>query len=53
MTDAGAYLGALEAWRSLLDGLDPDASEKVRLGNYERLFDYARIRVRAWEAAQR
>ncbi|MXW38319.1 MAG: amidohydrolase family protein [Acidobacteria bacterium] len=51
-TDADAYLGALEVWRPLLDGLDPDASEKVRLGNYERLFDSARERVRAWEAAQ-
>ena len=52
-TDADAYLGALEAWRPLLDGLDPDASEQVRLGNYERLFNSARERVRAWEAAQR
>lgn len=52
-TDAATYLGALEIWRPLLDGLDPDASEKVRLGNYERLFDSARERVRAWEAAQR
>ncbi len=51
--DAATYLGALEIWRPLLDGLDPDASEKVRLGNYERLFDSARERVRAWEAAQR
>ena len=52
-TEAGAYLGALEAWRPLLDGLDPEASAKLRLGNYERLFDTARDRVRAWEAAQR
>ena len=52
-TDAASYLGALEAWRGLLDGLDPDASRKVRLGNYERLFDAARERVRAWEASQR
>lgn len=52
-TDADPYLGALEAWRPLLDGLDPEASEKVRLRNYERLFDAARARVRAWEAAQR
>ena len=51
-TQADSYLGALEVWRPLLDGLDRDASEKVRLGNYERLFDSARIRVRAWEAAQ-
>ena len=51
--DAASYLGALEAWRPLLDGLDPEASELLRLGNYERLFDAARERVRAWEAAQR
>jgi len=24
---------------------------KVRVGNYERLFDAARTKVRAWEAA--
>lgn len=29
--------------------LTPDASYKVRIGNYERLFDQARINVRAWE----
>ena len=52
-TDAASYLGALEVWRPLLDSLDPDAGEQVRLGNYERLFDSARERVRAWEAAQR
>lgn len=31
--------------------LTKDASEKVRKGNYERLFDAARPKVRAWEAA--
>ena len=31
--------------------LTPEASEKVRKGNYERLFDRARKQVRAWEAA--
>jgi predicted TIM-barrel fold metal-dependent hydrolase len=31
--------------------LSKDASEKVRKGNYERLFDAARPKVRAWEAA--
>jgi hypothetical protein len=31
--------------------LTPDASEKVRLKNYERLFDDARRKVRAWEKA--
>jgi hypothetical protein len=29
--------------------LTPEASEKVRKGNYERLFDAARVKVRAWE----
>jgi hypothetical protein len=32
--------------------LSQEASEKVRKGNYERLFDNARLKVRAWEAAQ-
>jgi hypothetical protein len=31
--------------------LTPDASYKVRLGNYERLFDAAAVKVRAWEKA--
>ena len=29
--------------------LPPDLSEKLRKGNYTRLFDEARQRVRAWE----
>jgi hypothetical protein len=32
--------------------LTPEASEKVRKGNYERLFNAARTKVRAWEQAQ-
>jgi predicted TIM-barrel fold metal-dependent hydrolase len=35
----------------LWKALTPEASEKVRKGNYERLFDAARHNVRAWEAA--
>lgn len=31
--------------------LTPEASYKVRIGNYERLFDQARTSVRAWEKA--
>jgi len=31
--------------------LNKDASEKVRRANYERLFDRARQKVRAWELA--
>ena len=32
-------------WKLLTEG----ASHKVRIGNYEQLFDEARLRVRAWE----
>lgn len=35
-----------EAWE-----LPPETSEKVRKDNYERLFDEARRKVRAWEKA--
>jgi hypothetical protein len=31
--------------------LSKNASEKLRKGNYERIFDEARTRVRAWEKA--
>jgi hypothetical protein len=31
--------------------LTPQAKEKLLKGNYERLFDAARIKVRAWEKA--
>ena len=31
--------------------LTPDASQKTRIGNYLRLFDQGRSRVRAWEKA--
>jgi hypothetical protein len=36
-------------YKPLWDALDPQASENVRLRNYERLFDEARRRVRIWE----
>jgi hypothetical protein len=35
----------------LWDLLDKTTSEKVRKGNYERIFDAARVSVRAWEKA--
>jgi hypothetical protein len=34
-------------WRALR----PEASRKIRFGNYERLFDEGRRRVRVWEKA--
>ena len=35
----------------LLAELTPDARNKLLKGNYERLFDAGRIKVRAWEKA--
>ncbi|MGH7726860.1 MAG: amidohydrolase family protein [Candidatus Eiseniibacteriota bacterium] len=45
------YFGVFEMYEPLWKALTPEASEKVRKGNYERLFDAARIKVRAWEKA--
>ena len=38
-----------DAYAPLWAALTPEASTKVRKGNYERLFDEARRKVRAWE----
>ena len=45
------YLKVYDMYAPLFAKLTPEASEKVRKGNYERLFDEARRRVRAWEGA--
>jgi hypothetical protein len=37
-------------WDPVWSRLDPEASRKIRTGNYERLFDAARERVRDWES---
>ncbi len=50
-TDQTAYLKVYHMYAPLFAQLTPEASEKVRKGNYERLFDEARRRVRAWEKA--
>jgi predicted TIM-barrel fold metal-dependent hydrolase len=49
-TDRAAYLRVFHRYEALWAALTPDASAKVRFGNYERLFGIARQRVRAWEA---
>ena len=49
--DARAYYGVYEMYAPLWRQLTPEASLKVRKGNYERLFDEARRRVRGWERA--
>lgn len=45
------YLKVYETYKPLFALLTPDASERLRLKNYERLFDEARSKVRAWEKA--
>ncbi len=45
------YLKVYDLYAPLFAALPPDVSEKLRMGNYERLFDAARLRVRAWERA--
>ena len=50
--DTTQYYAVFESYRPLWAQLSPDASAKVRKGNYERLFDAARLKVRAWEKMQ-
>ena len=45
------YLRVYYQYGPLWKLLDNDASEKVRKGNYEHIFDAARTKVRAWERA--
>jgi hypothetical protein len=48
-TNQDQYLKIYSLYEPLWRLLTKDASEKVRKTNYERLFDAARKRVRAWE----
>ena len=47
--DQTAYLKTYRLYEPLFAQLTPAASELVRKGNYARLFDAARRKVRAWE----
>jgi len=49
--DQTAYLKVYRAYAPLFARLTPEASARLRKGNYVRLFDEARRRVRAWEKA--
>lgn len=49
--DQAAQLRVFDMWGPVWAKLTPEASRKVRIGTYERLFDAARKNVRAWEAA--
>ena len=46
------YLKTYTLYAPLLSKLTPDAKHLLLKGNYERIFDEARKRVRKWEAAQ-
>jgi hypothetical protein len=49
-SEAAKYRKVYDMYAPLWTSLTPEASELVRKGNYERLFDQARRKVRAWEA---
>jgi predicted TIM-barrel fold metal-dependent hydrolase len=50
-SDQQTYLRVYYQYDLLWGTLSRDAMESVRKGNYQRLFDIARRKVRAWEAA--
>ncbi|HTX87410.1 MAG TPA: amidohydrolase family protein [Bacteroidales bacterium] len=50
-TDQEKYMKVYNMYAPLLALLTPDAREKFLKGNYERLFDEAKVKVRAWEKA--
>ncbi len=45
------YFAVFDLWAPVWARLTPEASLKIRKGNYERVFDEGRRRVRAWEKA--
>jgi hypothetical protein len=45
------YFAVFDMWAPVWRLLTPEASLKVRRGNYERIFDEGRRKVRAWEKA--
>ena len=49
-TNQAAYLKTYRAYQPLWNFLDGETSRKLRLGNFERIFDQARGKVRTWES---
>jgi len=43
------YYAVFDMWAPVFKLLTPDASLKLRKGNYQRIFDEGRRKVRAWE----
>jgi hypothetical protein len=48
-SDQSKYLKVYDQYQPLWKSLDSETSQKVRLKNYERIFDEGRRRVRSWE----
>jgi len=46
------YLKAFDAYQKLWERLDAETVSKVKSKNFERIFDAARVKVRAWEEKQ-
>jgi hypothetical protein len=49
--DQATQLHVYHLWDPIWDQLTPEAGLKIRISNYERIFDKARADVRAWERA--
>ena len=49
--DRDQYFKVFRMYEPLWSQLTPDARDKVTKGNFDRLFDAAKRKVRAWEAA--
>src|SRR5262245_31599228 len=49
--DQSKYLAVFNQYQPLWNSLDAKTSRKVKLENYERIFDEARHKVRSWESA--
>ena len=47
--DEAAQMRVFHLWDPIWKRLTADARSKILRGNYERIFDAARVRVRAWE----
>jgi hypothetical protein len=46
------YLKAYDVYAKLWQRLDERTAQRVKSANFARLFDAARVKVRAWEARQ-
>jgi hypothetical protein len=49
----GPYYAVFDLWAPIWKQVAPETSRLVRMGNYERLFDEGRKRVREWEGRQK